>query len=132
MGLRMDLGVCPDARAGRPYLASARASSLTYGGISDTVTLDGNGEAHEGIRVPSRITIKELHATTGEHVRRIGAGRAPVVVTDRGRPVAILAGLSAVKPQRRKRVLLPEFAAMMARGRRGDLIKDLDAVRDDR
>jgi antitoxin (DNA-binding transcriptional repressor) of toxin-antitoxin stability system len=53
-------------------------------------------------------------------------------VTDRGRPVAILAGLSAVKPQRRKRVLLPEFAAMMARGQRGDVLDDLDAVRGDR
>lgn len=99
---------------------------------SDTVTLDGDLEADQDLGVPSRITIKELHATTGEHVRRIGAGRAPVVVTDRGRPVAILAGLSAVKPQRRKRVLLPEFAAMMARGQRGDVLDDLDAVRGDR
>jgi prevent-host-death family protein len=99
---------------------------------SDTVTLDGGPESGQVQIVPSSITIKELHATTGEHVRRIGAGRAPVVVTDRGRPVAVLAGLSAVKPSRRKRVLLPEFAALMAKGACGDVLADLDEVRGDR
>jgi prevent-host-death family protein len=99
---------------------------------SDTVTLDGKAKSRHSPFVPSRITIKELHATTGEHVRRIGAGRVPVVVTDRGRPVAVLASLSAVKARRRERVLLPEFTAMMARGQRGDALVDLDAVRGDR
>jgi hypothetical protein len=43
--------------------------------------------------MPSSITIKELHATTGEHVRRAGAGRAPVVV---------LANPALLKPRRRR------------------------------
>jgi antitoxin (DNA-binding transcriptional repressor) of toxin-antitoxin stability system len=34
------------------------------------------------------ITLKQLHAKTGSLVRR--AGRAPVQVTDRGRPIAII------------------------------------------
>jgi prevent-host-death family protein len=41
--------------------------------------------------MPLTITIKELHRATGEAVRRAGASRVPVVVTDRGEPVAVLA-----------------------------------------
>jgi len=82
--------------------------------------------------MPSRITIKELHATTGEQVRRAGAARVPVVVTDRGQPVAVLANLSLFKPRRRKRALLPEFVALMARTPGHDVRDDLDAVRGDR
>jgi antitoxin (DNA-binding transcriptional repressor) of toxin-antitoxin stability system len=40
-----------------------------------------------------RITIKQLHAETGIHVRR--AARAPVEVTDHGKPVAIITGVSS-------------------------------------
>jgi prevent-host-death family protein len=78
------------------------------------------------------ITIKELHATTGDLVRRIGAGKAPVVVTDRGQPVAVLANPALLRPRRRTRTLLPEFAALMSRPPDGDLQADLDAVRGDR
>lgn len=81
---------------------------------------------------PRSITIKELHATTGEHVRRIGASRMPVIVTDRGQPVAVLANPSLLKPRRRQRILLPEFAALMARPPGDDLIDDLAAIRGDR
>ena len=80
----------------------------------------------------SRITIKELHATTGEHVRRAGAGRSPVIITDRGEEVAVLANPSLLRPRRRKRVLLPEFEALMARKPGNDVLEDLDAVRGDR
>jgi prevent-host-death family protein len=82
--------------------------------------------------MPSSITIKELHATTGDHVRRAGSGRIPVLVTDRGQPVAVLSNPSLLKIRRRKRTLLPEFAALMARKPGNDLLEDLDAVRGDR
>lgn len=82
--------------------------------------------------MPSRITIKELHAATGEQVRRAGMSRGPVVVTDRGQPVAVLANPSLLKPRPRKRKLLPEFEALMAGTPGSDLHDDLDAVRGDR
>lgn len=80
----------------------------------------------------SSITIKELHATTGEHVRRAGAGRTPVLVTDRGQPVAVLANPNLLAKRRRRRTLLPAFAAMMTRRSGDDLQEDLDAIRGDR
>ncbi len=82
--------------------------------------------------MPTRITIKELHATTGEHVRRAGASRTPVLITDRGQPVAVLANPALLIPRRRTRTLLPEFAALMAQSPGNDLLNDLDAVRGDR
>ena len=82
--------------------------------------------------MPPSITIKELHATTGEHVRRAGSARTPILVTDRGEPVAVLSNPSLLKPKRRTRTLLPEFAALMARGSTGSVQEDLDAVRSDR
>jgi len=78
------------------------------------------------------ITIKELHRTTGKHVRRAGVSRSPVIVTDHGKPVAVLASPSLIKPKRRKRTLLPEFKALMAKGTLGDTMDDLNAVRGDR
>ena len=78
------------------------------------------------------ITIKELHATTGEHVRRIGASRSPVIVTDRGQPVAVIASPALIKTRRRKRTLLPEYEALMATAPSGNLLDDLDAIRGDR
>lgn len=36
------------------------------------------------------ITIKELHAKTGEEVRKAGKSRKPVAVTDRGKLIAVL------------------------------------------
>lgn len=80
----------------------------------------------------SSITIKELHATTGEHVRRAGASRTPVLVTDRGQPVAVLANPNLLAKRRRRRTLLPAFAAMMTRRPGDDLQEDLDAIRGDR
>jgi prevent-host-death family protein len=78
------------------------------------------------------ITIKELHATTGECVRRAGASRSPVVVTDHGKPIAVLANPTLLKPRRRKRTLLPEFKALMAKAPVGDTLDDLNAIRGDR
>jgi prevent-host-death family protein len=78
------------------------------------------------------ISIKELHQTTGECVRRAGASRSPVIVTDHGKPVAVLASPSLLKPRRRKRVLLPEFKALMAKATVTNTLDDLNAVRGDR
>ena len=82
--------------------------------------------------MPPSITIKELHATTGEHVRRAGSARTPILVTDRGEPVAVLSNPALLKPKRRTRTLLPEFAKLMARGATGSVQEDLDAIRGDR
>jgi len=79
------------------------------------------------------ITIKELHQTTGACVRRAAASKSPLIVTDHGKPVAVLASPSLLKPVlRRKRVLLPEFEALMAGPQVGNTQDDLDAVRGDR
>ncbi len=78
------------------------------------------------------ITIKELHQMTGAHVRRAGAARSPVLVTDHGTPVAVLANPSLLKPKRRRRTLLPEYEVLMAQKPGNDLLSDLDAVRGDR
>lgn len=82
--------------------------------------------------MPASVTVKQLHQTTGEHVRRAAAPRVPAVVTDRGRPVAVLANPSLLEPRRRKRNILPEYAALMAKAPGSDVLDDLDAVRRDR
>ena len=84
--------------------------------------------------MPSKsvLTIKQLHDDTGALVRRAGASRRPVPITYRGREVAVIANRSLLKPQVRKRVLLPEFEALMARAPGNDVLDDLDAVRGDR
>jgi PHD/YefM family antitoxin component YafN of YafNO toxin-antitoxin module len=78
------------------------------------------------------ITIKELHATTGDQVRRAGLSRAPVVITDRGQPVAVLANPSLLTPRKRRRTLLPEFEAMMAGPPGDDIQAALDEIRGER
>lgn len=82
--------------------------------------------------MPRRITLKELHATTGDLVRRAARSRVPVLITDRGQPVAVLASPAALKPRSRQRILLPEFAALMSRPPGDDLRDDLDAIRGER
>ncbi len=78
------------------------------------------------------ISIKQLHAATGEAVRQAGASRTPVVVTDRGHPIAVLANANLIPARKRARILLPEFVALMQREPGSDLQADLDAVRGDR
>lgn len=82
--------------------------------------------------MPRRITLKELHATTGDLVRRAARSRVPVLITDRGQPVAVLASPAVLKPRSRQRILLPEFAALMSRPPGDDLRDDLDAIRGER
>lgn len=76
------------------------------------------------------ISIKELHARTGAHVRR--AAKSPVRVTDRGRLVAVLTSPDALPPRKRNRVILPEYAALLAKSTTRAVLDDLDAVRGSR
>jgi antitoxin (DNA-binding transcriptional repressor) of toxin-antitoxin stability system len=80
----------------------------------------------------STITIKELHAKTGEQVRSAGQSRHPIAVTDRGKLVAMLAAPHLLPPRSRQRTLLPEYAALLAKPDGNDVVEDLAAVRGDR
>lgn len=62
----------------------------------------------------STLTIKQLHDDTGPLIRKAGASRRPVLVTDRGQEVAVITNRSQLRPMRRKRIILPEYEAMMA------------------
>ena len=78
------------------------------------------------------LTIKELHAKTGEHVRAAGRSRTPVPVTDRGRLVAVLVSPELLPKKRRSRTLIREYAALLAKSQSGNVLEDLDAVRGER
>jgi antitoxin (DNA-binding transcriptional repressor) of toxin-antitoxin stability system len=97
-----------------------------------TVTLDMVSMKGHSYTMPSSITIKELHAKTGDQVRRAGSARAAVVITDRGQPVAVLANPSLLNSRKRKRTLLPEYEAMMAGTPGNDIQGALDEIRGDR
>ena len=78
------------------------------------------------------LTIKELHCETGVSVRRAGTARRPVPITDRGKLVAVLADPLFMRPVSRKRVLLPEYEAMMASAAGNDIQAALDEIRGER
>jgi prevent-host-death family protein len=78
------------------------------------------------------ISIKELHRTTGEHVRLAARSKSPVEVTDRGKPIAVLARPGLLVAPRRRRTLLSEYKALLARKPVGNVLEDLDAVRGNR
>jgi prevent-host-death family protein len=78
------------------------------------------------------ISIKELHAKTGELVRRASRSRTPLPVTDRGRLVAALIPVQLLPKKRRNRTLIPEYAALLTKSRSDDVLEDLDATRSDR
>jgi antitoxin (DNA-binding transcriptional repressor) of toxin-antitoxin stability system len=78
------------------------------------------------------ISIKQLHQTTGVHVRRAAQSSAPIDVTDRGKPVAVLANPSLLVPARRRRTLLAEYKALLSRKTSGNVLADLDAIRGER
>jgi hypothetical protein len=75
------------------------------------------------------LTVKQLHDDTGPSVRRAGAAKRPVPITDRGQLVAVLAHPSLVRPVSRKRVLLPEYEALMASSVGNHIQAALDDVR---
>lgn len=78
------------------------------------------------------ITIKELHAKTGEEVRKAGKSRNPVAVTDHGKLVAVLAAPHLYRAAVRRRTLLPEYASLLAKASTNDVLDDLAAVRGER
>jgi hypothetical protein len=78
------------------------------------------------------LTVKQLHDDTGPSVRRAGAAKRPVPITDRGELVAMLANPALVRPASRKRVLLPDYEAMMAAPTGRHLQAALDEIRGDR
>ncbi len=81
---------------------------------------------------PSVLTIKQLHDDTGALVRRAGASRRPVPITDRGQEVAVLVNRSLLRPVNRKRAVLPEYEAMMAEAPGDTIQAALDEIRGER
>lgn len=79
--------------------------------------------------IASVLTIKQVHDETGPSFRRAGASKRPIPVTDRGEVVAVIAHPSLVRPQSRKRVILPEYEAMMAEAPSDHIQTALDEVR---
>jgi len=75
------------------------------------------------------LTIKQLHDDTGPLIRRAGASKRPVPVTDRGQEVAVIANRSLLRPVVRKRTILPEYEAMMAEDPGNDIQAALDEDR---
>ena len=86
------------------------------------------------VKARESVSIRELHEKTGEIVRRAGASRIPVLVTDRGEVVAVLVRPDAVPLGKRpKQVLLPNYVRLILNGpKSGDVLEDLEAVRGDR
>ena len=80
----------------------------------------------------SILTIKQLHDDTGALVRRAGASKRPVPITDRGQEVAVITHRSLLRPIERKRTLLPEYEAMMAEAPGHDIQAALDEIRGER
>jgi prevent-host-death family protein len=80
----------------------------------------------------TRVSIKQLHQTTGELVRLASTSNSAIEVTDRGKPVAVLTRAALLLRKRRRRTLLPEYQALLARKSRGSVLDDLEAVRGDR
>jgi PHD/YefM family antitoxin component YafN of YafNO toxin-antitoxin module len=78
------------------------------------------------------LTIKQLHDDTGALVRRAGASRRPVPITDRGREVAVIANRSLLRAAGRNRTLLPEYEKMMAETPCNDIQAALDEIRGER
>jgi len=78
------------------------------------------------------LTIKEIHDNTGPCIMRAGAARRPVAITDCGELVAVLANPSLVQPVSRKRILLPEYEAIMALPTGNSIQAALDEIRGER
>ena len=79
------------------------------------------------------LSIKELHAKTGEQVRRAHSSRNPVMITDRGKMVAFLVSPRLFQNNVRKRTLLPGYKKFLSREKiSNDVLDHLDAVRGDR
>jgi antitoxin (DNA-binding transcriptional repressor) of toxin-antitoxin stability system len=95
-------------------------------------TIDPDAARCHCYTMATSISIKQLHQTTGEHVRLAARSRSPIEVTDRGKPVAVLARPALLAPKRRRRTLLAEYKALLSRKTSGKVLDDLDAVRGER
>jgi prevent-host-death family protein len=80
----------------------------------------------------SSISIKQLHQTTGDQVRRAARSQTPITITDRGKPIAVLAKPALLAGKPRRRTLLAEYKALLGRESKGSVLDDVSAVRDDR
>jgi hypothetical protein len=78
------------------------------------------------------ITIQQLHDRTKQHVRRALNSRTPIAVTDCGSVVALLVNPRAVLRKRPRRILLPDYAALLKVMPMTDVLNDLNVVRGDR
>ena len=101
---------------------------------SVSVTLDNLPRCVSLTLMPSNnvLTIKQLHDDTGSLVRRAGASKRPIPITDRGQEVAVIASRALLRPVSRKRAILPEYETMMAESPGNDLQAALDEIRGDR
>jgi hypothetical protein len=94
--------------------------------------LDHDPSRGHSYTMATSISIKQLHETTGALVRLAARSRSPIEVTDRGKPVAVLARPSLLAPKRRRRTLLADYKALLSRKTSGNVLDDLDAIRGDR
>lgn len=78
------------------------------------------------------ISITQLHQNTGDQVRRAARSHTAITITNRGKPVAILAKLSLLPSKPRRRTLLPEYKALLARKSSASVLDDLEDIRGDR
>ena len=77
-------------------------------------------------------TITQLHDDTCSLVRLASASKQPISIMDGGREIAVIANRALLRGAPRRRLLNPEFAAMMARAPGNDVQSALDEVRGDR
>jgi len=81
------------------------------------------------MNLSSTINIKELHAKTGEHVRRASKNRHPILITDHGKGIAFLVSANFIQKKRPKRTLLPGYKKFMNKHFSNDVLEDLEAIR---
>jgi len=84
------------------------------------------------MNISSTINFKELHAKTGEHVRRASKNRHPILITDHGKGIAFLVSANLFQKKRPKRTLLPGYKKIMNKRFSGSVLEDLDAIRGER
>jgi prevent-host-death family protein len=76
------------------------------------------------------ISIKELHAKTGELVRQAGNAKHPIEVTDRGRVIAVIGSPKLLNSAKRpKRGLPKEYLEFIKTLPRTDVVKYLQEER---
>ena len=70
-----------------------------------------------------------------DYLRCVSTSHTSLIITEHGEPIAALSNPASITPISRKRVLLPEYEAMIANAkisRTSTLQEDLDEIRGDR